>query len=72
MPVAAAEPLLAVVPPVGWLLVVLGVHALVVVPVVLWGLGRADHRGLAWVILPVFSAAITAGLWLYVHQQVAA
>lgn len=60
------------VPPVGWLLVAMGIYAAVFVPVVLWGLGRADHRGLGWVILPFFALAITAGIWLYVRQMVAA
>ncbi len=63
-------PLVAATPPVGWLLLVLGLYALVLVPTVLWGLGRVRHRGLAWIILPVFSVAISGGLWLYVHQQV--
>lgn len=60
----------AAVPALGWLVLVLGVYALVFVPVVLWGLARANHRGLGWFVLPFFSVALTAGLWLYVHQQV--
>lgn len=62
--------IVAATPPAGWLLLVLGLYALVFVPTVLWGLGRVGHRGLSWVILPVFSVAIATGFWLYVHQQV--
>lgn len=62
--------LLATTPPVGWLVVVLVVYAAILVPVVFWGLGRAGHRGLGWVLLPLLTAVTTAGLWLYVHQQV--
>lgn len=60
----------AAVPALGWLVLVLGIYALVIVPVVLWGLARANHRGLGWIVLPFFSVTLTAGLWLYVHQQV--
>jgi len=62
--------LVATTPPVGWLIVVLAVYAVMLVPVVFWALGRAGHRGLGWVLLPFFAAVTTAGLWLYVHQQV--
>lgn len=62
--------LLATTPPVGWLSVALGIYALVLVPMVLWGLGRAGRRGLGWVVLPVFSLVTSAGMWMYVHQLV--
>lgn len=56
-------------PPVGWLMLVVGVYAALFVPLVLWGLGRVQRRGLAWVILPVFALITSAGLWMYIHQQ---
>ena len=49
---------------------VLVVYAVMLVPVVFWGLGRTGHRGIGWVMLPFLAAVTTAGLWLYVHQQV--
>jgi hypothetical protein len=67
MPIAM---LVASSPPVGWLVLVLGVYAAVLVPIVFWGLGRTGHRGAAWVILPLLALITTVGLWLYVHQQV--
>lgn len=62
--------LVATTPPAGWLIVVLAVYAAILVPMVFWGLARAGHRGLGWVMLPLLAAVTTAGLWLYVHQQV--
>lgn len=67
MPIAVD---IAVMPALGWLVLVLSIYALVFVPVVLWGLSRANHRGLGWVVLTFFSLVLSAGLWLYVHQQV--
>lgn len=63
-------PMLATTPPIGWLALALGSYALVLVPLVFWGLGRTGHRGLAWVLLPLLAVVTTLGMWLYVHQQV--
>lgn len=57
-------------PPMGWMIVALGVYALVGLPIVFWGLSRTAKRGLAWILLPVLSGITTAGLWLYVTRQV--
>lgn len=59
----------AMIPPVGWTIAVLAVFALVLLPLVFWGLARTGKRGLAWVALPVLSVAATAGLWLYAAGQ---
>lgn len=63
-------PLLATTPPTGWLVLVVALYAIVLVPLVFWGLGRAGHRTLGWVLLPLLALFASAGLWLYVHQQV--
>ncbi len=60
---------LAAIPPVGWTIAVLAVFALVLLPLVFWGLARTGKRGLAWVALPVLAVVTTSGLWLYATQQ---
>lgn len=66
----SVSPIFAQTPPVGWLIVVLGLYALVGIPIVFWGLSRTRKRGLAWVLLPVLALITTTGLWLYVDHQV--
>lgn len=65
-----ASSVLAVTPPVGWLIVALAGYSLVVVPLVFWVLARLHRRGLVWLVLPVLAMAVTTGVWFATNGQV--
>lgn len=62
--------LLAVTPPLGWLVVTLAAYALVAVPLVLWVLARLHRRTFTWALLPVLAMVVTTAVWFYANSQV--